>query len=45
MSLTYWHKVVKFRAGEYKFPPPPGYHGDWDRDTWIHYIDNHGEWL
>jgi len=43
--MKYSLKVVKFRAGRYRFPVPPGYHGGWDRDAWIRYIDLYGEWL
>lgn len=43
--MTYAMKVVKFRAGRYKFPPPPVSHAHWDRDTWIAWIDLEGVWL
>ena len=37
-------KRAAFRGGHYKCEVPPSYHGNWDIDTWIDWIDTTGVW-
>jgi hypothetical protein len=43
-TLTPADKLRMFRAGQYKFQPPPEPHGKWDNIDWVHYIDRCGVW-
>jgi len=43
--VNFYQKLTRFRAGLYKFPPPPISHAYWGEDRWVDYIDAYGEWL
>lgn len=44
-TLTESEKVELYRAGKYRFPPPPVSHVYWDEAAWIRYVDRFGTWI
>ncbi len=41
----YRQLVELYRAGKYRFPPPPVYHGNWDESAWIRFVNRNGQWI
>lgn len=35
---------ARYRSGGYRFPVPPVATNGWDEDSWVRWIDGHGEW-
>jgi len=44
MELNKQQKVVMYRKGLYKCPPPPVSTVWWTEYEWIKYIDQYGKW-
>ena len=44
-AYTSQQKLLMFRAGQYKFQPPPVPHGQWDDTDWVVFIDRCGTWV